>query len=266
MFGKVIKTTVFGGIVILSTASAALAQFSIPTPNIKINPASKFTCDPHTKTYVVKSLSNAQGQGIRCVKFSNGQNLSQTPRISWYGEGNWNGNTYRHVGHAFAKGTNLIGYASDIHGNGEYFNGNFNGNLTLRLVNGNARIRVTGAWNEEWIPVQSTSYKPLPRAKTCGGYFDEYQVSDLTGNRNGSGLRCVLRVGSSNTTWFGNGNWEGNTYSHLGTRGNTGYGASDICKANFGPTCNTFAYGSIKLTPVAGGFNVTGAWSEKWRN
>ncbi|MBE9211482.1 hypothetical protein IQ247_01905 [Plectonema cf. radiosum LEGE 06105] len=265
MFGKVIKTTVFGSIVILSTASAALAQFSIPTPNFKINPASKFTCAPHTKTYVVKSLSNAQGQGIRCVKFAQGTRTNRLPKIAWYGEGNWSGSTYRHVGHAFYQGNSLIGSASDMHGNGEYFNGSFDRNLEIQLLPG-SRIRVTGAWNEEWIPVQSTSYKPLSRPKTCGNYFDEYQVSDLAGNRNGSGLRCVLRVGSRNMTWFGNGNWEGNTYSHLGTRGNTGHGASDICNSAFGPICNTFAYGSVKLTPVTGGFNVTGAWSEKWRN
>jgi hypothetical protein len=75
----------------------------------------------------------------------------------------------------------------------------------------------------------------------------------------------VLRVGLRNTTWFGNGNWEGSTYSHIGTRSFNGHGAGDICGSNFGTICNTFGWGSLKLTPVSGGIDVTGAWSEKWR-
>jgi len=264
MLNKAIKSIVFGGMLLVSTASTALARPSLPAPEFQINRASKFTCDPHTITYVVKSLSNAAGKGIRCVKFSNGNTRNRVPKIAWYGEGNWSGRNYRHVGQAFYRGRNLIGFASDMYGNGEYFNGNFNGNLKLQFISG-SRIRVTGAWNEEWIPVKSTSYKPLRRPKTCGKYFDQYKVSDLKGNRRGSGLRCVLRVGRRNITWFGNGNWGGNTYSHIGTRASKGYGASDICKSPFGPICNTFGYGSLKLNPVANGFNVTGSWSEKWR-
>ncbi len=264
MLAKTIKSVAFGSILMLSTASAALAQIPVPTDRLQIKPVSKFTCAPHTRTYVVRSLSNLQGKGIRCVKFANGNTRNRLPRLAWYGEGNWGGKTYRHAGHAFYRGRNLIGFASDIHGNGEYFNGNFNGNLKLQFLSG-SRIRVTGAWNEEWIPVSSTSYKPLSRPKTCGRYFDQYKVSDLTGKRQGSGLRCMLRVGRKNTTWFGNGNWGRSTYSHIGTRGVKGYGASDICKVPFGPVCNTFPYGSLKLNPALNGFNVTGAWSEKWR-
>ena len=264
MFDKAIKSIVFGGMLLVSTAASVLARPSLPAPELQIKPASKFTCAPHTRTYIVKSLRNAKGKGIRCVKFSNGNRRNRLPRIAWYGEGNWSGRKYRHVGHAFYRGRNLIGFASDMYGNGENFNGNFNGNLKLQFVSG-SRIRVTGAWNEEWIPVKSTSYKPLPRPKTCGKHFNQYKVSDLKGNRRGSGLRCVLRVGRKNTTWFGNGNWGGNTYSHIGTRGSRGYGASDICKSPFGPICNTFGYGSIKINLVPDGANVTGAWSEKWR-
>jgi hypothetical protein len=80
-----------------------------------------------------------------------------------------------------------------------------------------------------------------------------------------SDLRCVLRVGPNNTTWFANGNWGGSTYFHIGTRSVNGYGAGDICGHGFVPICNTFAWGSLKLNPVAGGFEVTGDWSEKWR-
>ncbi|MEO3707427.1 hypothetical protein [Trichormus azollae] len=63
---------------------------------------------------------------------------------------------------------------------------------------------------------------------------------------------------------FANGNWRGTTYCHIGIRSTNGYGAGDICAAGLGTTCNTFGYGYLKLTPVTGGFDVTGAWSEKW--
>ncbi|MFH7027504.1 MAG: hypothetical protein ACHBN1_19420 [Heteroscytonema crispum UTEX LB 1556] len=40
---------------------------------------------------------------------------------------------------------------------------------------------------------------------------------------------------------------------------------SDICVPGFGSICNTFAYNSLKFKSIPSGFNVTGAWSEKWR-
>jgi hypothetical protein len=256
MFHKLSVKLALTSLVALSTASTALAQ---------VPQAPSFSCASHLRTYIVKPLDNRQGQGIRCVKFSDGKPRSTSiPRLSWYGEGNWGGATYRHVGQAIYRSSNLVGFASDIHGNGENINNNFDGNLKVDITNP-AKIRVTGAWNEEWLLVQSTNYNSLPRPKTCGEYFEEYKVSDLAGNRQGEGLRCVLRVGTKNTTWFGNGNWGGSTYSHIGTRSSNGYGAGDICAVGLGPICNTFGYGSLKLTPVSGGFDVTGAWSEKWR-
>ncbi len=264
MFRLGIKSLILGGMVTLTTATTALAQ--VPRlQNFQLVQKQNFNCGPHLRTYVVKSLNDSQGIGIRCVKFSEGIPGKPIPRLAWYGEGNWSGSTYRHVGQAIYRGRNLVGFASDIHGNGEYFNGDFPGNLNVQVLGGGSTIRVTGAWNEEWQLVRSTNYKPLPRPKTCGGYFDEYQVSDLSGSRRGDGLRCVLRGGLKNTTWFGNGNWGGSTYSHVGTRSVNGYGAGDICGTNFGTICNTFSWGSLKLTPVPGGFDVTGAWSEKWR-
>jgi hypothetical protein len=244
----------------------------------------KFSCGPHLATYVVRPLDNRQGRGIRCVKFSNGSLLKpRTPRIAWYGEGNWYGKTYRHVGHAFYKVPGAIppaaplkGYASDINGNGEDIHNNFPGNLQVKIVNPNL-IKVTGAWNEEWIRVQQATYKPLARPKVCGRYFDQYKVADLVplsqGGRKGDGMRCVLKVGPAGTyypqryftTWFGNGQWSGSQYSHIGTRSTAGVGASDICGTTFGPICNNFPYGSLKVTPVPGGYNVTGAWREMWR-
>lgn len=258
------KSLTLGGIVAVTTATTALAQ--VPTlHNFKLAQNASFSCGPHLRTYVVKSLHGSQGVGIRCVKFSQGKPGTRIPRLAWYGEGSWGSATYRHVGQAIYKGRDLVGFASDIYGNGEYFNGNFPGNLNVQVLSGGSKIRVTGAWNEEWQLVKSTNYKPLSRATTCGGYFDEYQVSSLSGS-DGDGLRCVLRDGLKNTTWFGNGNWGGSTYSHLGTRSAKGYGAGDICGSNFGTFCNNFSWGSLKLTPVSGGFDVTGAWNEKWDN
>jgi hypothetical protein len=236
-----------------------------------IRPISRFRCGPHLLTFVVKPLDQRVGQGVRCVKPSDTNPRLTTPQIAWYGEGNWQGSTYRHVGHAFGRGSSIVGSASDMFGNGEDINNNFPGNLKLSLASGSwanpGEIRVTGAWNEKWVRVVTTvAYTPLSRPKTCGSYFDEYNVSDLVGSRSGDGLRCMLKVGAKNTTWFGNGQWEGSTYSHLGTKGLNGYGAGDICHTSFGIICNNFGYGSLQFTPVApSGFDVTGAWSEKWR-
>ncbi len=252
-----------------------IPQLPIKPPTLTLKP--KFSCGPNLATYVVRPLNNRPGQGIRCVKFSNGSpNSPRTPRLAWYGEGNWYGKTYRHMGHAFDQGRALQGYASDIYGNGEDINNNFPGNLNVQIINA-SRIRVTGAWNEEWIRVKETAYKPLARPKTCGRYLEQYRVADLLpiaqGGRKGDGLRCVLKVGPAGTyapkrrftTWFGNGQWQGNYYSHVGTRATSGVGASDICGTTFGPVCNNFAYGSLNMTPVGGGYNVTGAWRERWR-
>lgn len=259
------KKSLFVAIAItLSLTSTVFAQ--VPKQGkFTATQASNFTCAPKLRTYIVKSLSTGEFGGVRCVKFNPTTSGSSIPRLAWYGEGRWGSNTYRHVGHGFISGSKIVGYASDINGNGEHTNANFPGNLNITIVNG-YKIRVTGAWNEEWNYTDTpVNYTPLSRPAKCGGYFDEYRVSDLAGSRNGRGLRCVLRVGVRNTTWFGNGDWEGTNYSHLGTRSQGGYGAADICAAPFGPTCNHFLAGSLKLTTVSGGFNVTGAWSEKWR-
>lgn len=268
MFSMTRHAIALSTLVALLTATSAVAQISSPTlqENLPLGQTAGFSCGRHTNTYVVKPLDRRAGTGIRCVKFSEGQpGNPRIPRLAWYGEGNWNGATYRHVGHAFYSGSNLIGSASDIYGNGENINNNFPGNLRVQVGGGGATIRVTGAWNEEWQRVRSVNYRPLPRPTTCGRYFDQYNVSALDA-RSGKGLRCVLRVGQRNTTWFGNGEWEGATYSHLGTRSFNGYGASDICGSVFGSICNIFGWGSLRFTPVAPrGFDVTGAWNERWR-
>ncbi len=269
---RTVKSIALGALLAISTGTAVTAStLELPTLQPAAPVAQPFTCGPHLLTFTVRPLDNRQGVGIRCVKLSEGQpNQSRIPQLAWYGEGNWNGATYRHMGHAFYKGTNLIGSASDIHGNGENINNNFPENLKVAVISGSwalpNQIKVTGAWNEVWVRVAAVKYSPLPRPKTCGEYFDQYSVSDLSGSRHGDGLRCMLRVGRRNTTWFGNGNWNGATYSHVGTLSFNGYGAGDICSAPFGPVCNTFGWGSLRFSAVAPrGFDVTGAWNEKWR-
>jgi hypothetical protein len=235
-----------------------------------------FNCGPHTLTYIVRSLDNRPGTGIRCVEV----NQFDNPIFVWYGEGQWQGQTYRHIGKASSvmptNQVTLLGYASDLFGNGENFDNNFPGNILIQVVSGNwpvpTEIHATGAWNEAWTLVGSIDYKPLPRPHTCGSYFDEYYVTDLGGTRQGSGLRCVLRT-ERPTAWFGNGDWGGTTYSHLGIlfdiyfagEFHLGGDASDLCGPLFGEFCNAFALDSLLFSQVSPrGFNVTGAWHENW--
>lgn len=272
-----LKSIALGGVLALSMAPAINAQ-TVPQQTLSQRPLAtrKFSCGRHLKTFVVRSLNQQKGRGIRCVKITTMRRGSRRiPKISWYGEGNWNGKTYRHIGHAFGNRRLMRGYASDIYGNGEDFKNNFPGNLRVTMITPN-RIRVTGAWNEEWVQVRTTRYQPLRRARTCGKFFDQYRVADLISppqGRDGRGLRCVLKVGPKGTyasqryftTWFGNGQWGQAVYSHLGTRSPKGAGASDICGSVFGPVCNHFNFGSLQIKPVGSGFDVMGAWREKWR-
>jgi hypothetical protein len=248
----------------LSAIANPLIQSPSRLPR-SLSAAPSFSCGSDLTTYRVQSLSNGNFGGIRCVKFTEGS-IDSAPRFAWYGEGNWNGTSYRHIGHAVSNPTNpkqRIGYASDITGNGEQTNGNFNGNLVLEFADANT-IRVTGAWNEEWQKVASVNYEPLPQPTTCGANFDKYKVQDTTGQRTGSGQRCMMQIGLEKTTWFGFGNWNNQTYTHLGVLSASGFGASDLCDPSFGSICNTFGYGALQLTQEPGGYGVTGAWSEYW--
>jgi hypothetical protein len=233
--------------------------------------AQAYNCGPHLYTYQVRSLANTPGNGVRCVKFGEGHPGNMLPAFAWTGEGRWQGSSYRHVGHAYGEPDGgLVGYASDISGNGEAFSNNFNGNLQISTSGGPipATIRVQGAWNEEWALVRGANYVPIVPAliKRCGPYFHQFTVNDLGGDRQGRGIRCMLQVGPQpNVTWFGQGTWSGATYSHLGTMAHNGYGASDVCDGRFA-ICNVFPWGSLSFTPnFLGGFDVTGSWNERWK-
>jgi hypothetical protein len=231
--------------------------------SLRAQEASAFTCGPNMATYSVSPLDNRSGAGVRCVLFAN-QNFS------WYGEGNWNGATYRHVGQGLARGRIMIGYASDINGNGEIIHNNFPGNLSITTSGGTVpgQIYVRGAWNEIWN-LDSNHYSnyqsPLPAVRTCGSFFTQYYVRDLAGSGRGYGVRCVM----NNTpvplsTWYGEGNWNGSTYAHLGMNNGGRYGASDICETSKYNICSHFPFGTLALTRVGAQINVTGAWSEAW--
>jgi hypothetical protein len=200
------------------------------------------------------------------------------PAFAWYGEGEWQSNTYRHVGVATAEGWLFFrGYAGDIIGNGEDIAGStadVPGDLEIRVVDGTAldpkELEVTGAWNEVWTRADEVPLQPLPRPHSCGSNFAEYAVGDLRGARNGSGIRCVLRRPMSDVVWFGSGEWGGGTYSHLGLQTNPNNSSvwrqSDLCGPGFGGACSVFRPESFRLTRVSPrGFNVTGDLSEAWR-
>lgn len=246
---------------------------------VPVSGAQAFTCGPYAATYIVRALDQRTGQGIRCVKFSqNSQRSVNTgiPVMIWYGEGRWGNTTYRHYGAGWlsdrAGGQRITGSAGDIYGNGEGTSGFFRANLQIPASDfATGRIRVTGAWNEEWIRVGSANYNPLPRPRTCGRNFEEYRVSDLTGKRNGSGIRCMLRLDEYvSGGWYGTGTWNGATYSHIGTSFTNSDQAivsvSDLCDSAFGNICNNFNNGSVVFNRVQPrGYDVTGAWSERWR-
>jgi hypothetical protein len=235
-------------------------------------PAGSFNCGAQTLTFAVRAPDDRPGRGVRCVRVDEGAGA-----LVWYGEGQWPGATYRHLGSAALGGGagTVRASAADIFGNGANTNGAFPGSLELRVTAGSwaepREIRVTGAWNEIWSLVAGSDHFPLPRPGGCGSHLAEYRVSDLSGRTQGTGLRCVLEVDGRPVAWFGNGQWGNATYSHvgllaLGGDGQGRGGASDLCGPGFGGACGSFAWGSLRFAAAAPrGFDVTGAWNEAWR-
>jgi hypothetical protein len=227
---------------------------------------SAVNCGPHFTTYAVRSLGNIQGSGIRCAS-TTGNAAGAVGGVIWYGEGQWEGRPYRHLGYGNGDvGRPFAASAADINGNGEAFNSAYRGNLELRSSGDGSTIRVIGAWAEEWTRVESTTYAPLPRPRTCGSQLEEYRVSALAGSP-GSGLRCLF----DGALWFGNGEWGGTTYSHVGlvNLGSDGRGtgnAADLCGPAFGAYCGLTPPDSLNFARVSPrGYDVTGAWGEAWR-
>jgi hypothetical protein len=261
----------------------------------EITYAQNFKCGSDLLTYEVVSSDH---QGIRCVRYD----PQDAELFVWYGEGRRGQRTYRHVGIAFRGGADIgtTGRAADMTtGNGEDFNNNVTG--LVFVADGSwprpSMITVTGSWNEQWnLRTDGVNYYPLPMPTSCGQNFAQYDVGSL-GGVEGSGLRCVLRTpgtqptqleeGSApyQTAWFGNGNWQGRTYAHIGRlsidRGDLGTGspagtgrASDICDPHFGQICNSsppdplkFSYRDCRVGALPTeftGYSVGGPWKERW--
>ena len=238
--------------------------------------AHPFSCGPHFDTYIATSSLFSYGNGIRCVKWSDGANSAKhIPVFAWYGEGRWETVRYRHVGQAFispglTQPRTYQGFATDLYGNGETVQGDYRGGLVMTIVDADT-IEVTGGWQETWKRVSVADYIPLPMPTTCGQYFDQYRVESindytkkLSHSVSGSGIRCVMRSGAPNTTWFGMGEWGGKRYMHLVTGSTKGYGSSDFCQRPE-DYCGATGYGDIRLRLTSRWQHpVVDGWNEIW--
>lgn len=219
-------------------------------------------CGPHFKEYRVVT-SGAGNYGVRCVQV--GANS-----MSWYGEGAWGGNNYRHIGRAARGEFGLYGWARDIYGNGEQFQNRAEGIMPIyegQWVDGAPeRIRMTQTWNELWQRVTPTTppyYSSLGSIERCGRHFKTYRVGPYA---NGTGIRCVVPGnGAAPLLFAGEGYWGGSRYMHLGTgSSNNRAFAADICKPGYA-FCNAVGYDSLIFTATSSSqLKVMGAWSELW--
>ncbi|HZQ39084.1 MAG TPA: hypothetical protein VFD32_24370 [Dehalococcoidia bacterium] len=229
-----------------------------------------FSCGPYTKTYVVTNLSTQSFGGNRCVKYPDG---GDPLSFAWYGEGNWNGRTYRHVGKAQSNGDGYTATASAADLYGEDDRNSFMGTIAIRVtswaIGFPGEIDVTGAWWEHWSYVPSTFYVPLPKPNICGDNFDQYLVAPPTRPAEVDGIRCVLPLGAGrDTVWYGIGNWGGVTYTHIGIMyAGERYGeAADLCAPALGGFCNQVgAYGISFTRSGPHSFVVGGTWNELWQ-
>ena len=259
-------------------ASLSLTTFPVITHADAVTQP-KRPCGPSMTMYRVSSPNHTSTDGIRCVKWGAGyEKDARVPVFAWYGEGRWEGAEYRHLGQAYRKAGSkdmllLQGFASDFIGNGEMTEGNYPGNLEIKILDTNM-IHVGGVWNETWTYADKIDRTPLGPIKTCGKWFDEYQAMSMdeyaqspqkpAPSKGHEGVRCVLRVGPRGTTWYGVGAWDGKTYSHLATGSSKGYGSSDFCATGEG-FCGNVTYGGIRRRistkwkrPVIDG------WNEVW--
>lgn len=219
-------------------------------------------CGPHFHEYRVVT-NGGNSFGVRCVQI--GANV-----MSWYGEGAWNGQNYRHVGHAARGEFGMVGYARDIYGNGENIGNKVDGLMPIYEGNWSNgapdRIRMTQGWNEVWVRATGNMpsyFSNLGSIERCGRHFKTYRVGPYA---NGTGIRCVIPGnGAAPLLWVGEGYWGGNRYIHLGTGSsrNRAY-ASDICKAGYA-FCNTVGYDSLIFTATTNTqLKVSGSWNEIW--
>jgi hypothetical protein len=249
-----------------------------------INAFAAFKCGPGFYTYSVTSTHGVQGQGVRCVKFSNYAIVDGgITGAYWYGEGVWGTTKYRHIGTSFKIMKDFNGnytsraYATDIYGNGENAAGVFT-NLNLIPISGFTKIGVPG-WGEEWTlqtsGVHNTYTSTLSVVKSCGAHLDTYTVSGSNGVTAPGSVRCAMRDSyiSVPAMWYGEGNWGTSHYRHLGfvqiDQNQNAYGtAADICD-NASNVCGWTSTNGLNIKPLMGCFqtvkyNVSGQWNENW--
>jgi hypothetical protein len=272
-----------------------------PVTHIQMIPL--FKCGPGFTTYSVKAGENGpSGDGVRCVKFYNSTTVEgKLTGVYWYGEGQWNGAAYRHIGLTYTniqllkKPTGGIieiphyaSYAADISGNGEQSDNEFT-NVELKSSSDNMdKIDVTGDWNEIWTMEpsgQSSTYRSkLQPVTSCGSHLKKASVTGSNGNN--TGIRCVyvqpekpnaLKKDFKGIVWYGEGQVRGKKYRHFGhtqDESATSAVAADICNdQNY--ICNKTSDGGLTIyqdVVHVAGFNkcqvkytVSGEWKEFWQ-
>lgn len=238
-------------------------------------PRGSFTCGPHLATYSVRPVDAAYHAGVRCVLFDS----DEPDRFAWYGEGVvGSGLRYRHLGlHGLSGGERY-----DVSGNGEAF-----ANAT-RFALAFGRERAATAFGSiprrimdrtgggEWVLEEDGRVEGyashLGPVASCGEHLMRYAARDdvpfLTEPRAGSGVRCAF---PGKRVWYGEGDWEGTRYVHLGLKDEDSDRAmaADICDPSKSAACGRAAMGTIELGwkclrgagPVE---TVSGAWRERW--
>lgn len=247
-----------------------------PPPTIPL-----FKCGPGFTTYSVKSLEGVEGDGVRCVIIDNlkrfeGKYLSG---VYWYGEGTWNGKTYRHIGCTYTSQW-FQSVMTDISGNGEDYNNEVSSLLLTSSDNLN-HIRVTGGgWNEEWVSEpdgEAKSYRStLKEVTNCGDHLEKASVTQLDGSSSEDiGIRCLKRAPSSSTPdiWYGEGERNDKHYRHIGfiSKGSTDKvvgTAADLCN-NPEYSCGQTTKNGLTITAEMdcwqkSKYRVTGDWNEGW--
>jgi hypothetical protein len=102
---------------LLSICLLALGLYMPPTA------AHAFTCGPHMLTYAVHGSDGILASGVRCVKVSSYSPGGSSAGFDWYGEGDWGGGSYRHIGTGYTSQGEFgsLATAADMYGNGETF-------------------------------------------------------------------------------------------------------------------------------------------------
>jgi hypothetical protein len=259
---KIINIAAIAIIAALSLVLTGASAFTLPPVNTN-PPIPQFKCGPNLLTYQATLINNGVvGKGMRCLKPTMNMNVATGPYFAWYGEGTIGNCTERVVGHAFfgaytnsPTNSDTINKASaaNIWGNGECRQQN-HPNLLIKTYNNLQTVVVSGSLTEKWTRVLTTYWQPLPRINSCSNPtgLDTYKAVDGPAGavRSGGGIRCVLKLYQPNTTWFGNGIWNGVKYTEIGTKKNNNFGTSSINQGSFGPLTFFNPYGSYVVNWV----------------